>query len=175
MADREIFESIKVLEAEPRDFRETVAALRGKHLDLSLDPERGCSMVLGDRRWTFILTSNAASQWERLGKIPMTLGALANHHTGLDEPFVQWLLVAVPGKRRDILLEMRDSDWQLLWTGAATLRGDELEFSMPITRAYVDAKGIMAGSINANGRITVKESRLPRPITRREPTFVVED
>jgi hypothetical protein len=175
MADRETFESIKVQEVFPRDFRETVAALQRKHVDLSLDPERGCSMVMNDRRWTFILTSNAASQWERLGKIPMTLGALANHHTGLDEPFVQWLLVAVPGKRGSVLLEMRDSEWQLLWTGTATMRGDELEFSMPITRERVNAKGIMAGTIDARGRITLKESRLPRPIAKREPKFVAED
>ena len=175
MVDRKVFESIKVVDSSPSLIRDTVKSLRGSLANLDLDSRRGTALQLADRRWMFVLGAEANRKWNRMGKEPVTLGVVANNVEGIDAPFVQWVLVAVPGARGSIQLELRDSEMVLLGKGSASLRGDELEFSMPIMRPGVDAQGIMSGTLTADGQLKVKESRLPKPLKKREPKLVAED
>lgn len=175
MVDRRVFESIKVVDSSPTLVRETVQSLRGRLANLELDHRRGSALQLADRRWMFVLEAEANRKWNRIGKEPVTVGVVANNVEGIDAPFVQWVLVAVPGARGSIQLELRDSEMVLLGKGTATLRGDDLEFQMPITRPGANAKGIMSGVLTSDGQIRVKESRLPKPLKKREPKLVSED
>lgn len=168
----EKFEVLKTKKAAAGQLRKTVRRLRGVPDDLKLDPARGQALGIGPRHWTFIMTKEAASGWQRLGVDPLTLGVLAS---GLDRPYLQRVLVALPDKGKSLILEMRASNGRLLWTGSGRLKEGELEFSMPITRQGVKAKGMMSGRLSAKGRLTLTDSRLPKPARKRKPTFDSED
>ena len=168
----EKFEALKTMKAGSGQLRKTVRNLRGLPADLKLDPSRAQALVIGPHLWTFIMTREAAANWEKLGTEPMTLGVIAS---GLDRPYLQRMLIALPAGDNKVKLEMHDRDGVLLWTGSGVLEGDELDFSMPITRPGVKAKGMMAGRISSKGQMTLRDSRLPRPARKRNPTLESED
>jgi hypothetical protein len=168
----EKFEVLKTTKASTSQLRKTVRNLRDVPNELKLDPSRAQALVIGPRLWTFIMTKEAATGWQKLGKEKLTIGVIAS---GLDRPYLQRLLVALPGKGNTIKLEMHDRNGRLLWTGKGEIKGGELEFSMPITRPGVSAKGMMAGTLTAGGQLTLRDSRLPKPVRSRKPTFESED
>jgi hypothetical protein len=169
------FETIKTIETPRDQLRRVVAGAQALPKGLELDAEAGTMLESSGRRWAFVLTRQATKGWNRLGKEPVPLAVLVYDFSGLDRPFVQRVLVALPGDRDELRLEMRDDEWRVLWTGTGTLDGDELVFSMPITRPRVDAKGMMAGRIDAKGRLTLTEARLPKPSKPQTPTFDAEE
>jgi hypothetical protein len=170
MSDK--FEVLKTTKASSAQLRKTVRNLRGVPADLKLDPARAQALVIGPRLWTFIMTKEAATGWQKLGKEKLTLGVIAS---GLDRPYLQRVLVALPSTGATIKLEMHDRDGRLLWTGSGQIKEGEFEFSMPITRPGVRAKGMMAGILTAEGRLTLHDSRLPKPARKHRPTFESKD
>jgi len=160
------FEILKTAKPRSGQFRKTVRNMRGVPAGLELDPARAEALTIGPRLWTFIMTKEASARWDALGSEPVTLGVLA---PGLDRPFVERVLVALPDKDKTVRLEMHDSDGRLLWTGSGRVNKGELEFSMPITRPRVKAKGMMAGRLTSKGKLTLSDSRLPKPARKRRP------
>jgi hypothetical protein len=168
----EKFEVLKTTKASASQLRKTVRNLRGVPDELKLDAARAQALVIGPRLWTFVMTKEAVTGWQKLGTEKLTLGVIAS---GLDRPYLQRVLVALPATANTVKLEMHDRDGRLLWTGSGQIKGEELEFSMPITRPGVRAKGMMAGSLTADGRLTLHDSRLPKPARKRKPTFESKD
>lgn len=171
----EDFEIIKTKRSTPSELRRVVESLRRVPRELELDPARGTMMELGKRQWAFVMTKQAVENWDQLGKKPIPLAVLAHQFETAEDAEVQRVLVALPGTRGKIKLEMRDNMGQVLWTGTAEVKQGELEFSMPITRPRVSAKGLMAGRINSRGELTLSDARLPKPTRKKEPQFVSED
>jgi hypothetical protein len=171
----EEFENLEVKKATTEELGKIVKNLRGVPEGLTIDPAFATALQSGERQWTFFLTREAIDNWDQLGQMPVKLGILVHQFGATDEPHVQRTLVLFPEDRGKVKLEMRDSVGRILWSGSGQVKGDELEFSMPITRPRVRAKGMMAGRINAKGRLTLSEARLPKPTQKKEPTFVSED
>jgi hypothetical protein len=168
------FETIRVVDASPAQLEGGLRNLRGVPVGLKLDTKRGQLLASGERRWAFVLTQEAVERWERLGAEPITLAVLVYQLPGQAQGHVQRLLLALPGEGDTVNLEMRDTQWQLLWTGTGTLKNRALDFAMPIRRERVDAEGLMAGRIDADGRLTLRDARLPRPTAKQTPDHAPE-
>lgn len=163
------FEIPKARRATSKELGKTVRDLQGLGGELELDPTRGHVVEVEKRSWTFVMTKQAVAKWDRLGKEEFVVGVLAYHHSGLEAPYVQRELVAMPGPGTSVVLEMRDADDLPLWRGKGRVEAGALEFSMPITRPGATAKGVMAGRLAANGRLTLADSRLPKPSGKKRP------
>jgi hypothetical protein len=157
------FETLKTVKTDPAEVKRIVAALGGSGRVPALDPEKGQAFEIGSRRWTFVLTEEASGGWDRIGREPVVVGVLAHQFPALDEPHAQRVLVALPGKGGAVTLEMRDAEGAVLWTGKGTITKGQLEFSMPISRPGVRARGTVAGRISGDGAITLAKGQLPRP------------
>lgn len=168
MSDKR-FETIKSREAAAEHVRKTVANVTGLPQGLELDAAHGSALELGRRRWTFVLTKQAVENWDALGKKRFILAALVFHKEEVDQPYLERMLVALPGERGEAKLEMLDSQWRKLWSGRGKVVAGELRFSMPITRPRTTAKGMMAGRISSKGRLTLTKGKLPKPINKLKP------
>ena len=172
----EKFEIPKARRATRKELRDVARNLEGVRKELELDPTRGHVVEVESRRWTFVMTKDAVAKWASLGEEEIVIGVLAYHQSGLDAPYVQRELFALPGRGQNINLEMRDPDGYPLWKGRGQLKGGELHFSMPITRPGTTSKGVMAGRLNADGRMTLlKSSKLPKPTGKKKPALEAEN
>ena len=169
------FEALRTTRTSSAEIRRAVRDAQAIPPNLQLDPTRGQVLAVGERRWTFVLTKGAAAQWNALGREPLTLGALIYQQPVLDAPYVQRLLMALPGRRGSIKLEMRDSSGRLLWTGSGTIRRGILRFSMPIRRLGATARGLVAGGLDRRGHLILTRGILPKPGRRKTPMFLSAD
>jgi len=170
MADK--FDILKTTKAGPRQLRKTVRNMRDVPKELKLDPTHAQALVIGPHLWTFVMTKDASANWHKLGVEKLTLGVIAS---GLDRPYLQRILIALPSKGNKVKLEMQDRDGRVLWIGSGLIKRRVLEFSMPITRPGVKAKGMMSGRLTAKGQLILRDSRLPRPPRKRLPTLESKD
>lgn len=171
----EEFEYLKTTELLPEAIRKTVANLQRLPRGIELAPEYGQGMVVGERRWTFVLTREAAEHWEELGFRPLTLAVLAYYLPESERYYAQRILVALPGEKGEVQLEMHDNSGGVLWTGTGAMKDGELYFSMPITRPGADIKGIVEGRVSPKGGVEFTNTRLPRPLKKQYPDLVAED
>jgi hypothetical protein len=171
----EFFEKVMTAPTAADHVSKTLARLQELPSGIKLASNAGQSMKSGARSWTFVLTREAEENWDALGKQRMVVAVLVYHLQAKDAPYVERILVAAPGSKGALTLEWFDSNWNLLYKGRGALVDGELDFEMPITRPGVKEKGIMAGRVSRKGRITLRESQLPRPINKRKPKFEATD
>jgi hypothetical protein len=169
------FETLETKATTASHLKATARKLRGVPHGLTVDPTRGQQVAVGERRWTFLMTLEIADQWEDMNRKPLVLGLLAYHALDVEDPFVHRMLVVLPGRSGALAIEMRDSEGRVLWTGSAERVGDELRFSMPISRPGSSITGRVVGRVTRKGQLKFEEARLPKPVRKKTPEFESED
>lgn len=139
-----------------------------------LDPARASIVRVGERQWSFVLTQEAAQEWDQLGSRKLTIAVLIYEHSGAAAPFVHREIAIRPGKKK-LVVEVREGG-VARWTGEGFInREGALEFKVAIGRDNAPKSGMMAGQVSRQGELRLTEARLPRPVEARQPQLVAED
>jgi hypothetical protein len=168
------FETAIAERARPRSVEKVVRRARGTIPGQELDPERASIVRIGDRQWSFVLTSEAAQEWDKLGSRALVVAVLIYEQSGAAAPFVHREIAIRPGKK-NLVVDVREGG-VARWTGEGLVNADgALEFKVPIDRDNAPTAGVMAGVVTRDGEVRLTEGRLPKPVNARQPALVAED